>query len=153
VGFVLLISCVNVANLLLARSTARAREFAIRAALGARQGRVVRQLVTESLVLSIAGGTLGLVVAAWGTRMALAWLPEALPRAAEIGVDRHVLIFTAAISVAAGLLFGLVPALRTTRQNLNSSLKEGARAVSGHHRAQSAFVVIELAMALVLLTG
>jgi len=154
VGFVLLISCVNVANLLLARSTARLREFAVRAALGATQGRVVRQLLTESLLLAIAGGGLGLLFAAWGTHAALGALPAALPRAEEIGLDRHVLAFTGLVSVVAGLVFGLFPALRTSRQDLHSTLKEGARSVSGaHHRAQNTFVVIEMALALVLLAG
>jgi predicted permease len=154
VGFVLLIACVNVANLLLARSTTRLREFAVRAALGATQARVVRQLLTESLLLAIAGGGLGLLFAVWGTGAALGSLPAALPRAAEIGIDGHVLLFTGLISVVAGLVFGLVPALRTSRQDLHSTLKEGARSVSGtRHRAQNIFVVIEMALALVLLAG
>ena len=154
VGFVLLIACVNVANLMLARSTARTREFAVRASLGATQGRMVRQLLTESTMLALAGGALGLLFASWGTRAAIVLAPAALPRAQEIGLDSRVLLFTFAISVIAGLLFGLVPALRTSRLDLHTTLKEGARTVSGaRHRAQNAFVIVEMAMALVLLTG
>jgi predicted permease len=154
VGFVLLIACVNVANLLLARSTRRTREFAIRASLGASQGRVVRQLLTESLVLALAGGALGLTLAALGTRAALGVLPTALPRAEEIGIDLRVLLFTLSISLFAGILFGLAPALKTLRPNLHESLKEGGRSASGtSHRTQNVFIVGEIAMALVLLTG
>ena len=154
VGFVLLIACVNVANLLLARSTSRTREFAIRAALGAGRGRVVRQLLTESVLLAIGGAGLGLLLATWGTQAALAVLPVALPRAEEVGVDAHVLIFTGVVSILAGVLFGLVPALKTSGSNLQKTLKEGGRGMTGaHHRVQGVFVVVEMAMALVLLIG
>jgi predicted permease len=152
--FVLLIACVNVANLLLARSTGRAREFAIRTALGASQTRVIRQLLTESILLSLCGGALGLLLAAWGTQAALSLLPESLPRAEEVGMDARVLIFTLAVSVLAGVVFGLAPALRTARPNVQETLKEGGRGASrARQSAQSIFVVVELAMALLLLVG
>jgi predicted permease len=154
VGFVLLIACVNVANLLLARSAARTREFAIRAAMGASQSRVLRQLMIESIVLGLAGGGLGLLLAAWGTRAALGILPTALPRSEEIGLDPRVLLFTLLISLLAGILFGLAPALKMLPATLSDSLKESGRGMSGtRHRAQSIFVVAEMAMALVLLIG
>lgn len=154
VGFVLLIACVNVANLLLARSTGRLREFAIRAAMGARQGRVIRQLLTESLVLSCAGGGLGLLLAGWGTQAAIALMPEDLPRAQSVHIDSHVLLFTLAASVLAGIFFGLAPALRCSSAGLHETLKEGGRGSSGaRHRLQGLFIVAELAMALVLLIG
>jgi predicted permease len=154
VGFVLLIACVNVGNLLLARSTVRERELAIRTALGASRMRVVRQLLTESLLLSALGGALGLALAAWGTRVALASLPVTLPRAAEVGLDARVLVFTTAVSVLAGILFGLVPALKASRPNLQQTLQQGGRGLSGvRHRAQSTLVVVEIAMALVLVAG
>jgi predicted permease len=154
VGFVLLMACVNVANLLLARSTGRSREFAIRSALGASQGRVIRQLLTESLVLAFAGGTLGLLLAAWGTQAGIHLLPEALPRAQSVHIDSRVLFFTLAASVLAGIFFGLAPALKTSRADIHETLKEGGRGSSGaRHRLQGFFVVAEMAMALVLLVG
>ena len=154
VGFVLLIACVNVANLQLARSTTRAREFAIRSALGASQSRVIRQLLTESILLGLAGGALGLWLAAWGTQAALRTLPETLPRAQDVGLDGGVLVFTLLASIAAGVIFGLAPALKTARPNLQETLKESGRGASGaKHRAQGVFVVIEMAMALILLIG
>jgi predicted permease len=154
VAFVLLIACVNVANLLLARSTGRAREFAIRTALGAGQGRILRQLLTESILLALAGGALGLALASWGTQAALKHLPADLPRAAAVGLDARVLILTAVISLLAGILFGLAPALQTRKPELQKTLKEGGRGASNtRHRAQSVFVVAEIAMSLVLLIG
>jgi predicted permease len=154
VAFVLLIACVNVANLLLARSTGRNREFAIRSALGAGQERILRQLLTESILLALAGGALGFALAQWGTQAALKHLPADLPRAAGIGLDARVLIFTALVSLLAGTLFGLAPALKTRTPQLHHTLKEGGRGASAtRHRAQSVFVIVEMAMALVLLIG
>ena len=152
VGFVLLIACVNVANLLLARSLGRTREFALRAALGAGRGRILRQLLTESMLLALAGGGLGLLLAAWGTKAALLHLPAGLPRAGEIGMDARVLLFTLGASLLCGILFGLAPALKISKPNLHDTLKEGGRRTSGtRNRALGAFVVAEMAMALVLL--
>lgn len=154
VGFVLLIACVNIANLLLARSTGRAREFAIRAALGAGRWRVVRQLLTESVILAVAGGILGLLFAAWGTRAAIRVLPQALPRSGDIGLDSHVLLFTLGVSLLAGILFGLAPAFKVSHSNLHEALKEGGRGSSGaRHRMQGIFVIAETALALILLVG
>ena len=154
VGFVLLISCVNVANLMLARSATRAREFAVRAALGAGRGRILGQLLTESLLLSMVAGGLGLLLAAWGTQAGLRRLPAGLPRAAEVGLDAHVLLFTLVVSLGCGIFFGLAPALKGTRANLHDMLKEGGRGSSGsRHRTQRLLVVVETALALVLLVA
>jgi predicted permease len=154
VFFVLLIACVNVANLSLARAMRRAREFAIRAALGAGKVRVLRQLLTESLLLSLGGGVLGLLLAGWGTKAAIGLLPESLPRAEEIQLDGRVMIFTFVIAVLSGIFFGLAPALRLMKPRLQETLKEGGRSVSGgRSRAQSLLVIVEMAMALVLLVG
>jgi predicted permease len=154
VGFLLLIACANVANLQLARSIGRSREFAIRAALGASQTRVIRQLLTESALLAGLGGVLGLALAYWGTKAVLTLLPGSLPRANDIGLDSHVLLFTLGASIAAGLLFGLAPALKSSRTDLQEVLKESGRGSSGpRHRMQRLFVAVEVALALVLLVG
>jgi predicted permease len=153
--FVLLIAGVNVANLLLARSSRRATEVAIRTALGASRSRIVRQCLTESVLLALAGGILGSLTAFWGTKAALTVLPEVLlPRAEEIRVDERVLLFTIVASVVAGVLFGLVPALKASRLDPHAALRErGPRVTGAHHRTQSVFVVVEIALALVLLVG
>jgi predicted permease len=154
VGFVLLIACVNVSNLLLARATGRAREFAIRAAMGAGRWRLIRQTLAESMLLALVGCGLGLLLASWGTRAALGLLPATLPRAEEIGLDGRVLLFAVGVSLLTGLLAGLAPALKTSRWRLSETLKEGGRgASSARARAQGVFVAVEMALALVLLVG
>ena len=154
VGFVLLIACVNVSNLMLARATGRTREFAIRAALGAARWRLLRQSMVESVVLALIGGALGLTIAMWGTKIAIAALPTTLPRASEIGVDSRVLLFTLVTSLLTGVLAGLAPALKTSQWRFNETLKETGRgSVTGRLRAQGVFVAVEMGLALVLLIG
>src|ERR1700691_4231334 len=160
VGLVLLIACANVANLLLVRATGRKREFAIRSALGAGRARIIRQLLTESIMLSVTGGLLGLVLGFIGVRALLAISPAGLPRIGEdgsaIGVDSRVLAFTLAISLFTGILFGLFPAFSASRSDLNSSLKESSnRSATGFRqsKARSLLVISEVSLAIVLLIG
>jgi putative ABC transport system permease protein len=154
VGFVLLIVCVNVANLLLARGNARCREVAVRSALGASTNRLVRQMLTESVLLAFIGGALGIALAAASTRAALAVLPANLPRAGEVGIDARVLWFSVALSLCVGILFGLLPAIRPSRQSTYKSLKESARGARGsRHALQGVLVTVQMALALVLLVG
>jgi len=153
VGFVLLIACVNVGNLMLARATGRRREFAIRAALGAGWWRLVRQSLTESMLLASAGGAFGLILANWGTQAALGVLPTTLPRASEVHLDYRVLIFTIGVTLLSGILAGLAPALKNSRWRLSETLKESGRGTTSRGRAQAVLVAVEVALAVVLLIG
>jgi putative ABC transport system permease protein len=155
VGFVVLIACGNVANLLLARAAGRQREIAVRASLGASRSRVVRQLLVESLLLALVGGLAGVMVGGWGIDALVRTLPAEVPRASDIRLDAAVLGFTLLLSLATGILFGLVPAIRASRLDLTASLKEGARTMGGvaHARLRAGLTVSQVALALVLLVG
>jgi len=156
VGFLLLIVCVNVANLLLVRVTARSRELAVRTALGAGRRHLVRQMLTESLLLAVAGGTAGLLLATGSMELLRVLLPAELPRLSTIEIDGGVIAFALAVSAAAGLLFGFLPAWRACAMNVNDSLKSGSRSATAGHaskRTQSALVVSEVCLSLVLVAG
>ena len=154
VGFVLLIASVNLASLLLARATARERELAIRAALGAERSRLIQQLFTESLILALAGGVLGVLVSQIGARLLLSLAGGQLPRADDVGLDMNVLLFTAGVSILTGIVFGLVPALRASSPQLQRSLHEGSRGSTyGVGRMRGALVVTEIALAMILVIG
>jgi putative ABC transport system permease protein len=156
VAFLLLIACANIANLLLARSAGRQKEFAIRAALGASRLRVLRLLLTESVMLSLTGGALGLLFAVWSTAALTSLAPDNIPRLNEVGVDTRVFGFTLVISLLTGIVFGLVPAIHSSKPNLKETLKEGSRGSMGGgsgKRTRSILVTVEVALSLVLLIG
>ncbi len=155
VGLVLLIACANVANLLLARSAARQKEIAIRAAMGASRTRVLRQMLTESILLSVIGGIAGLLLSIWLTDVLMSMIPDGTPRPEHIGIDYRILTFALGVSVLTGVLFGIVPALQASKLDVTSALKEGGRSGEGHRRtsARSLLLISEVALSLMLLVG
>ena len=156
VGFVLLLACANVANLLLSHAAARKRELAIRSSLGASRGRLVSQLLVEALVLALVGGTLGLLFAAWGTQLLVAFSPGNISRLGHVELDGRVLVFSLATTVFTGILFGILPALQGSRPDFKTELKEGSKSVAGglgRHRVRAVLVIGQVALAFVLLIG
>jgi putative ABC transport system permease protein len=156
VGCLLLIACANVANLMLARSTLRSKEVAVRTAIGASRAVILRQVLTESVLLAIVGGIAGLLLAVWGTDLLLGIAPSALPRVNDITLDWRVVVFTTLVTIGTGVLFGLMPAIQLSSADLNGTLKDGGRSVTGSgsgNRTRSALVIAEVALSLVLLAG
>jgi putative ABC transport system permease protein len=156
VGCLLLIACANVANLMLARSTLRSKEVAVRTAIGASRSVILRQVLTESVLLAIIGGIAGLLLAVWGTDLLLSIAPSALPRVNDISLDWRVVVFTTFVTIGTGILFGLMPAIQLSSSDLNGTLKDGGRSVTGSgggNRTRSALVIAEVALSLVLLAG
>ena len=152
----LLIACANVANLMLARSSLRSKEVAVRTAIGASRSVILRQVLTESVLLAIVGGVVGLLLAVWGTDLLLAIAPRAIPRVQDITLDWHVVLFTTVVTIGTGLLFGTMPAIQLSSADLNATLKDGGRSVTGSgsgNRTRSTLVIAEVALSLVLLAG
>jgi predicted permease len=156
VGFVLLIACVNVANLLLARATAREKEIAVRTALGAGRWRIIRQILIESTLLAVLGGTLGLIFGIWGVRALIALSPNELPRLHMVSIDARMFIFTLCMALLTGVIFGLAPAINISKANINELLKDSSRGSTGglrHRRLRGMLVITEVSLAFVLLIG